>query len=71
MKYSSAKVPLINNLKKKYLRIGRARQFTGKGWISELLANEIKISMDSKFRWINKVLIERLWRGIKYGRIHQ
>ena len=35
-------------------------QFTGADWIGELEANDIKISMDGKGRWMDNVFIERL-----------
>ena len=41
-------------------------QFTSAVRIDELKANGIKISMDSKGRWMDNVLIERLWRSLKY-----
>ena len=44
-------------------------QFTGADWIRELKANDIKISMDGKGRWMDNVFIERLWRSLKYERI--
>ena len=44
-------------------------QFTGADWIVELEANDIKISMDGKGRWMDNVFIERLWRSLKYERI--
>jgi len=41
-------------------------QFTSAGWIDELKANNIDISMDGKGRWMDNVFIERLWRSLKY-----
>ena len=41
-------------------------QFTSADWIDELKANNIKISMDGKGRWMDNVFIERLWRSLKY-----
>jgi len=41
-------------------------QFTSADWINELKANNIKISMDGKGRWMDNVFIERLWRSLKY-----
>ena len=41
-------------------------QFTSTDWIDELKANDIKISMDGKGRWMDNVFIERLWRSLKY-----
>jgi len=33
---------------------------------SKEIIHEIKISMDSKGRWMDDVFIERLWRSLKY-----
>ena len=44
-------------------------QFTGQDWITELQAQDIKVSMDGKGRWMDNVFIERLWRSLKYERI--
>ena len=41
-------------------------QFTSADWIDKLKANDIKISMDGKGRWMDNVFIERLWRSLKY-----
>ena len=30
----------------------------------------VKISMDGRGRWMDNVLIERLWRSVKYGEIY-
>jgi putative transposase len=45
-------------------------QFTGKAFINVLVENEIKISMDGKGRWVDNVLIERLWRSVKYEDVY-
>ncbi len=41
-------------------------QFTSGDWIDVLTDAKIKISMDGKGRWIDKRMIERLWRSLKY-----
>ena len=41
-------------------------QFTSCAFLSVLKDHEIKISMDGKGRWLDNVLIERLWRSLKY-----
>ena len=38
-------------------------------WIEELESSGIRISMDGKGRWMDKVFIERLWPSLKYERI--
>ena len=45
-------------------------QFTGNAFTSVLKENGIKISMDGKGRWMDNVLIERLWRTVKYEEIY-
>jgi len=45
-------------------------QFTSDAFISVLKANQIKISMDGKGRWMDNVFIERLWRSVKYEEIY-
>lgn len=45
-------------------------QFTGKAWISRLLAAGIKISMDGKGRYLDNIFVERLWRTVKYENIY-
>lgn len=41
-------------------------QYTCDNFINLLKKNEIKISMDGKGRWMDNVMIERLWRSVKY-----
>ena len=45
-------------------------QFTSEEWISRLLGLGVEISMDGKGRWRDNVLIERLWRSVKYEDIY-
>lgn len=41
-------------------------QFTAKSFTNVLLQKKIKISMDSKGRALDNIIIERLWRSYKY-----
>ena len=41
-------------------------QFTSINFTNILKDHDIKISMDGKGRWMDNVLIERLWRSLKY-----
>lgn len=41
-------------------------QFTSGAWTKCLEQDGVKISMDGKRRWVDNVIIERLWRTIKY-----
>jgi len=45
-------------------------QFTSEAFISTLLANGIKISMDGKGRAFDNIFIERLWRTVKYEEVY-
>lgn len=41
-------------------------QFTGVEWISAVEDLGARVSMDGKGRWMDNVLIERLWRSVKH-----
>lgn len=45
-------------------------QFTGEAFTGVLSAHKIKISMDGKGRALDNVMIERLWRTVKYDDIY-
>lgn len=45
-------------------------QFTCKDWIEYLEKEHIQISMDGKGRAIDNILIERLWRSVKYDYVY-
>jgi putative transposase len=45
-------------------------QFTSEGFTSVLEANNVKISMDGRGRWLDNVFIERLWRSVKYEEVY-
>ena len=45
-------------------------QFTSQEFTGRLLAESIQISMDGKGRAIDNVMIERLWRSVKYEEIY-
>jgi putative transposase len=45
-------------------------QFTGKAWISRLLAAGIQISMDGKGRYLDNIMVERVWRTVKYENVY-
>ena len=44
----------------------QGRQFTSKDFTGILECRGIKISMDGKGSWLDNVVIERLWRSLKY-----
>ena len=45
-------------------------QFTSESWITAILEQSIKISMDGKGRCKDNIYIERFWRSIKYEAIY-
>ena len=45
-------------------------QFTSHEWINAVEGMGAKVSMDGRGRWLDNVFIERLWRSLKYERIH-
>lgn len=45
-------------------------QFTSDIFINELKNNEIQISMDGKWRALDNVFVERLWRSVKYENVY-
>ena len=42
-------------------------QFTGAAFIDTLKAHDVQISMDGKGCYRDNILVERLWRTVKYG----
>ena len=47
--------------KSKIFNTDQGSQFTSPEWIKAIEENGIKVSMDGKGRWMEKVFIERLW----------
>jgi len=45
-------------------------QFTSRSFVERILANDIKLSMDSRGRALDNIFIERLWRSLKYEDIY-
>ena len=45
-------------------------QYTGLEWTSTLRDAGVQISMDGKGRWIDNVMVERLWRSVKYEDVY-
>ena len=44
-------------------------QFTSADFLAGLEAQEVRISMDGKGRYLDNIFIERLWRSLKYEEI--
>lgn len=45
-------------------------QFTSEGFADILTANGIRISMDGRGRWMDNIMIERLWKSVKYEDVY-
>ena len=45
-------------------------QFTSEAFLNELKLRNISISMDGKGRWMDNVMIERLWRSVKHEEVY-
>lgn len=45
-------------------------QYTSREFVNHLQAREIRISMDSRGRYYDNIMIERLWRTVKYEEIY-
>ena len=45
-------------------------QFTSAAFSDKLEAAGVRISMDGRGRWLDKVFVERLWRSLKYEEVH-
>src|SRR5260370_41696680 len=41
-------------------------QFTGAAFTGGLIKNGVRVTLDGKGAWRDKVFVERLWRSIKY-----
>lgn len=49
---------------------GQGSQFTSHAFTSVLLREEIAISMDGRSAWRDNVVVERLWRSVKYEEVY-
>ena len=45
-------------------------QYTGQSWTDTLRAAGVRISMDGKGRWVDNVVVERLWRSLMYEDVY-
>lgn len=45
-------------------------QFTSQVWTERLKAEEIRISMDGRGRFLDNIFVERLWRSVKYEHLY-
>ena len=52
------------------LSLTQGSQFTTEEFTAVLLAKGVRVNMDGKGRWVDKVFVERLWRSVKYEQIY-
>lgn len=45
-------------------------QFTSEDWLNIWLASQVQISMDGRGRYQDNIMIERLWRSLKYEEVY-
>ena len=55
-----------NKITPTIINTDQGSQFTSNNWIDELKKRDIQISMDSKGRWVDNVIIERFWRTVLF-----
>jgi putative transposase len=66
---SALKNALLNHVPT-YSNTDQGSQFTSHDYINTLSGHDIKISMDGKGRCMDNIMIERLWRSLKYEDIY-
>lgn len=45
-------------------------QFTSEAFTEMLNSRRVSISMDGRWRWVDNVFVERLWRSVKYEEVY-
>lgn len=50
--------------------IDQGSQYTSTDFLSSLTSRHIKVSMDSRGRYFDNIMIERLWRTVKYEEVY-
>jgi len=61
---------LSKNEKPEIFNTDQGSQFTSQAFVEQLKKNGIAISMDGRGRWRDNVLVERIWRSIKYEEVY-
>ncbi|MBF0329957.1 MAG: IS3 family transposase, partial [Nitrospirae bacterium] len=67
---SALKEALCKYGKPKIFNTDQGSQFTSVAFTETLKAAGVNISMDGKGRWMDNIMIERLWRTLKYDCIY-
>lgn len=60
----------LSRSKPKIFNTDQGVQFTSDQFTSRLLNEDIRISMDGKGRAFDNIMIERLWRSVKYDEVY-
>ena len=61
---------IVNYGSPEIMNIDQGAQFTSEAWIQMLNEYGIKISMEGQGRALDNVIIERLWRSVKYDDVY-
>ena len=56
--------------KPEILNTDQGSQFTSDSFTAVLLKNDIKISMDGRGQALDNIVVERLWRSVKYEEVY-
>ena len=67
---SEALEKVLTKGKRGIFNTDQGAQFTSREFASIFKSNDVAISMDEKGRAIDNVMIERLWRTVKYEEVH-
>jgi putative transposase len=61
---------LANFPKPETVNTDQGSQFTAKDFVDLVKDNGCKVSMDGRGAWVDNVMVERLWRSVKYERVY-
>lgn len=61
---------LTNSGSPEIFNTDQGAQFTSEAFTGVLIDAGVDISMDGKGRWVDNVLVERLWRSVKYEDVY-
>jgi putative transposase len=56
--------------KPEIINTDQGSQFTAKAFVDLVKDNGCQVSMDGRGAWVDNVMIERLWRSVKYERVY-
>jgi putative transposase len=64
------KEAFANFPKPEIVNTDQGSQFTAKDFVDLVKDNGCKVSMDGRGAWVDNVMVERLWRSVKYERVY-